>query len=57
MLSLLAGNTTTLPIAQLASLLGISPVPLPNPLVDPFGFITNPLVVPIILNALTGDLI
>jgi hypothetical protein len=54
MLSVLAGNSTTLPLAEVATLLGLQPKTIPNPLTDPLGFITHPLIAPILLAAVTG---
>jgi hypothetical protein len=54
MLSVLAGNSTTLPLAEMATLLGLQPKTIPNPMTDPLGFITHPLIAPILLAAVTG---
>jgi hypothetical protein len=54
MLSVLAGNSTTLPLAEVATLLGLQPKTIPNPMTDPLGFITHPLIAPILLAAVTG---
>merc|ERR1712228_1132430 len=51
LLDLLTGVTSTLPIADIASLMGINTDPVPSPFSDPLGFVMYPLITPIILAA------
>ena len=53
LLDLLTGVTSTLPIADIASLMGINTDPVPSPFSDPLGFVMHPLITPIILAAVT----
>merc|ERR1719431_1337579 len=53
LIDLLTGVTTQLPIADMAALLGINTTPIPSPFSDPLGFVTHPLITPIILAAVT----
>merc|ERR1719435_824588 len=48
LIDLLTGVTTVLPIADIAALMGIS--------TDPLGFVTHPLVTPIIMAAITFNI-
>merc|ERR1719383_212034 len=52
MLSVLTGTASELQLESIAQLMGISTKPIPNPLEDPFGFLTHHLVYPVILAAL-----
>merc|ERR1719436_263638 len=56
LLDLLTGVTAVLPVSDLASLLGINTSPIPSPLADPLGFVTHPLITPIILAVMTMNL-
>merc|ERR1712115_280774 len=47
----LTGVTNVLPLDLIKQLLGLTPVP--SPLVDPVGFLKHPLVVPILMSAIT----
>merc|ERR1712110_1262833 len=47
-----ASPATTIALDQLSSLLGLNN-PVPSPLSDPIGFLTHPLISPIILAAVT----
>ena len=53
LIDLLTGASTTLPIADIAGLLGINTTPIPSPFSDPLGFVMHPLITPIILAAIT----
>eukprot|EP00091_Calanus_sinicus_P017789 TRINITY_DN3859_c0_g1_i9.p1 TRINITY_DN3859_c0_g1~~TRINITY_DN3859_c0_g1_i9.p1 ORF type:complete len:183 (+),score=82.13 TRINITY_DN3859_c0_g1_i9:26-550(+) len=53
LIDLLTGASTTLPIADIAGLLGINTTPIPSPFSDPLGFVMHPLITPIILAAVT----
>ena len=53
LLDLLTGVSSTLPIADIASLMGINTDPVPSPFSDPLGFVMHPLITPIILAAVT----
>merc|ERR1712106_52793 len=53
LIDLLTGVSTVLPIADIASLLGINTDPIPSPFSDPLGFVMHPLITPIILAAIT----
>merc|ERR1711915_917152 len=53
LLDLLTGVTSTLPIVDIASLMGINTDPVPSPFSDPLGFVMHPLITPIILAAVT----
>merc|ERR1712002_358956 len=53
LIDLLTGVTTQLPIADMAALLGINTDPIPSPFSDPLGFVTHPLITPIIMAAVT----
>ena len=53
LLDLLTGVSTVLPIADIASLMGISTDPIPSPFSDPLGFVLHPLITPIIIAAVT----
>jgi len=53
LIDLLTGVSTVLPIADIASLLGINTDPIPSPFSDPLGFVMHPLITPIILAAVT----
>ena len=56
-MNVLNGSSTELPIAEVMSLFGLTPNnPVPNPLQDPIGFLLHPLVTPILLTAITGNL-
>ena len=56
-MNVLNGSTTELPIDEVMSLFGLTPNnPVPNPLEDPIGFLLHPLVTPILLTAVTGNL-
>ena len=45
-------QVTTLALDQLSGLLGLNN-PVPSPLADPVGFLTHPLITPILLGAIT----
>ena len=45
-------QATTLALDQLSNLLGLNN-PVPSPLADPVGFLTHPLITPILLGAIT----
>merc|ERR1712080_520032 len=47
----LTGVSNVLPLDLLKQLLGLTPVP--SPMVDPVGFLKHPLVVPILMSAIT----
>merc|ERR1719435_437296 len=51
-LDVLTGKATTLALDQLSNLLGLNN-PVPSPLADPVGFLTHPLITPILLGAIT----
>jgi hypothetical protein len=53
LIDLLTGASTTLPIADIAGLLGINTTPIPSPFSDPLGFVMHPLITPIILAMVT----
>ena len=53
MIAVLTGQSTDLPLEAMAALIGINTTPIPSPLSDPLAFLTHPLVVPIILAAIT----
>merc|ERR1711892_1552413 len=53
LIDLLTGVSTVLPIADIASLLGINTDSIPSPFSDPLGFVMHPLITPIILAAVT----
>merc|ERR1711936_1475410 len=53
LIDLLLGISSTLPIEDIANLMGINTNPIPSPLSDPLGFVTHPLITPIILAAVT----
>merc|ERR1711955_184659 len=50
-IKVLTGVTSVLPLDLIKQLLGLTPVP--SPLVDPVGFLKHPLVVPILMSAIT----
>merc|ERR1711934_743402 len=52
LIDVLTGKVATIALDQLSSLLGLNN-PVPSPLSDPIGFLTHPLISPIILAALT----
>merc|ERR1712181_63547 len=52
LVDVLTGKVATIALAQLSSLLGLNN-PVPSPLSDPIGFLTHPLISPIILAAVT----
>merc|ERR1712121_316150 len=52
-IDVLTGVTTCLPFEDIASLLGIETSPVPSPSSDPIGFLLHPLILPIILAAIT----
>ena len=51
-IDVLTGKATSLALDQLSGLLGLDN-PVPSPLSDPVGFLTHPLITPIILGAVT----
>jgi hypothetical protein len=51
-LDVLTGKATTLSLDLLSGLLGLKN-PVPSPLSDPIGFLTHPLITPILLAAVT----
>merc|ERR1739844_827832 len=53
LIDLLLGIASTLPIEDIANLMGINTNPIPSPISDPLGFVTHPLITPIILAAVT----
>merc|ERR1711970_871963 len=53
LIDLLLGISSTLPMKDIANLMGINTNPIPSPLSDPLGFVTHPLITPIILAAVT----
>ena len=53
MIAVLTGQSTDLPLEAMAALIGINTTPIPSPLSNPLAFLTHPLVVPIILAAIT----
>merc|ERR1711935_186381 len=53
LIDVLTGVTTVLPIEAFANLLGIDTTPVPSPISDPIGFLTHPLITPLILAAVT----
>merc|ERR1712021_27313 len=53
LIDVLNGVTTVLPIEAFANLLGIDTTPVPSPISDPIGFLTHPLITPLILAAVT----
>merc|ERR1711936_537701 len=52
LIDVLTGKVATIALDQLSSLLGLNN-PVPSPLSDPVGFLTHPLISPIILVAVT----
>merc|ERR1711915_445197 len=52
-LDVLTGASTCLPFESVASLLGLETSPVPSPGSDPLGFLLHPLIIPIILAAVT----
>merc|ERR1712223_1788383 len=52
LIGVLTGKVATIALDQLSSLLGLNN-PVPSPLSDPVGFLTHPLISPIILAAVT----
>merc|ERR1712012_512716 len=52
LIDVLTGKVATIALDQLSSLLGLNN-PVPSPLSDPVGFLTHPLISPIILAAVT----
>merc|ERR1712180_72616 len=52
LIDVLTGKVATIALDQLSSLLGLNN-PVPSPLRDPIGFLTHPLISPIILAAVT----
>merc|ERR1712105_497481 len=52
MVDVLTGKVATIALDQLSNLLGLNN-PVPSPLSDPIGFLTHPLISPIILAAVT----
>merc|ERR1711951_285212 len=52
LVDVLTGKVATIALDQLSSLLGLNN-PVPSPLTDPIGFLTHPLISPIILAAVT----
>merc|ERR1712192_261967 len=52
LVDVLTGKVATIALDQLSSLLGLNN-PVPSPLSDPSGFLTHPLISPIILAAVT----
>merc|ERR1712013_413906 len=56
LIDLLTGVTTVLPIADIATLMGINTDPVPSPFSDPLGFVMHPLVTPIIMAAITFNI-
>merc|ERR1711990_393326 len=52
LVDVLTGKVATIALDQLSSLLGLNN-PVPSPLSDPIGFLTHPLISPIILAAVT----
>merc|ERR1712106_563789 len=53
LIDLLTGASTVLPVEDIANLMGINISPIPSPFSDPLGFVTHPLITPIILAAVT----
>merc|ERR1712226_138648 len=53
LIDLLLGISSTMPIEDIANLMGINTNPIPSPFSDPLGFVTHPLITPIILAAVT----
>merc|ERR1739838_84592 len=53
LIDLLTGVSTVLPVEDIANLMGINISPIPSPFSDPLGFVTHPLITPIILAAVT----
>merc|ERR1711892_1290741 len=53
LIDLLTGVSTVLPVEDIANLMGINMSPIPSPFSDPLGFVTHPLITPIILAAVT----
>merc|ERR1712142_443265 len=53
LIDLLTGVTDKLPISDIAALMGINTDPIPSPFSDPLGFVTHPLITPIIMAAVT----
>merc|ERR1740128_1080644 len=54
LIDLLTGVSTVLPVEDIANLMGINISPIPSPFSDPLGFVTHPLITPIILAAVTS---
>merc|ERR1712200_256372 len=52
LIDVLTGKVATIALDQLSNLLGLNN-PVPSPLSDPVGFLTHPLISPIILAAVT----
>merc|ERR1712243_286048 len=52
LVGVLTGKVATIALDQLSNLLGLNN-PVPSPLSDPIGFLTHPLISPIILAAVT----
>merc|ERR1711951_216973 len=52
LIDVLTGKVATIALDQLSNLLGLNN-PVPSPLSDPIGFLTHPLISPIILAAVT----
>merc|ERR1719391_452853 len=53
LIDLLTGVTDKLPISDIAALMGINTVPVPSPFSAPLGFVSHPLITPIIMAAVT----
>merc|ERR1712106_675859 len=53
LIDLLTGVSAVLPVEDIANLMGINISPIPSPFSDPLGFVTHPLITPIILAAVT----
>merc|ERR1712142_871229 len=53
LIDLLTGVTDKLPISDIAARMGINTDPVPSPFSDPLGFVTHPLITPIIMAAVT----
>merc|ERR1712243_40938 len=56
LIGVLTGASTSLPIPDIANLLGISMTPVPNPMTNPIGFLPHPMVTPVISAAVTMNL-
>merc|ERR1711872_584549 len=53
LINVMTGVVTSLDLNQVASMLGINTTPIPSPLSDPLGFLTHPLITPIIIAVVT----